>query len=138
MHSYKRCTDMKLANALPRKSEEEVHKLKRLLKGACISSLDKNDGKLHVCCTMFYKSAMDKVFDRDDLKSYEEIKITKPEEFLAKHKKGEISKTYKCDQTTDTMHEQEQHLMSTWEWFYHHKKWGHITPFDDSGGIGDA
>ena len=40
-------------------TEEEVQKLKRLLKGACISPLDKNDGKLHVCCPMLYKMAMD-------------------------------------------------------------------------------
>ena len=79
-------------------TEEEVHKLKRLLKGACISPLDKNDGKLHVCCPMLYKMAMDKVFDREDLKSYEVIQIQNEKEFLKAHKKGNISDSYHTKQ----------------------------------------
>ena len=70
-------------------TEIEVKKLKQLLDGACISPLDKNDGKLHVCCPMFYKMAMDKVFDREDLKSYEEIKVSTSERFFSEYMRAQ-------------------------------------------------
>ena len=119
-------------------TEMEVKKLKKLLDGACISPLDKNDGKLHVCCPMFYKMAMDKVFDREDLKSYEEIKIGTSEHFFSEYKKGNISDKYKTVHSKLNLQQQERELMDIWEWFYHHKKWGHITPFNNRGGLGDA
>ena len=79
-----------------------------------------------------------KVFDREDLKSYEVIQINSEEEFLKIHKKCNISDSYKTHGSHATMEQQEKDLISMWEWFYHHKKWGHITPFNDKGGIGDA
>ena len=48
-------------------TELEVSNMRKLLRGACISPLDRNDGKLHVCCPCLYKLAMDKVFDVEDL-----------------------------------------------------------------------
>ena len=89
--------------------------------GLRISPLDKNDGKLHVCCPMFYKMAMDKVFDREDLKSYEEIKIGTSEHFFSEYKKGNISDKYKTVHSKLNLQQQERELMDIWEWFYHHK-----------------
>ena len=87
---------------------------------------------------MFYKMAMDKVFDREDPKSYEEITVSTSERFFSEYKKGNISEKYKTTHSELNLQQQEQELMEIWEWFYHHKKWSHITPFDNRGGLGDA
>ena len=61
--------------------ERDVVRMRKDLKGACISKLDRNAGKLHICCPKVYSDATNKVFDIDNSDAYEILQPKRFDEF---------------------------------------------------------
>ena len=85
----------------------------------CISTLDKNDGQLHVCCPKIYDTIMEKTFDCDTIEHYEEIF---PRKFDAKFARGNLHKFGNIYGTKDAEAGGEEDILKYWEWFYHKNK----------------
>ena len=112
-----------------------VKKLKQLLGDMCISTLDKNDGQLHVCCPKIHDTIMEKTFDCDTIEHYEEIF---PRKFDAKFARGNLHKFGNIYSAKDAEAGGEEDILKYWEWFYYKNKWNKIAPFNERGGIGDS
>ena len=118
---------------------EEVWKMRKDFKGACISKLDRNAGKLHVCCPIVYNRAMRKVFNLEESESYEKLQIKTFTQFQVQHSdtnKGKLSEQYKY-KNKDT-EGTEQDLIDIWEWHYNKSGWAKIAPFNRKGKLGNA
>ena len=117
--------------------EKDVTRMAKDLRGACITRLDRNAGKLHVCCPVVYMQAPEKVFDMQNNDAYE---VLKPKTFTDFQKGGKInlrnvemlSERYRDGKGS------EHDLIKIWGQYYHEKGWAKIAPFNHNGRLGNA
>jgi len=117
---------------------KEVMRLKSDLKGLVTGPLDKNIGKLVVCCPCLYKECMDQIYDLNTATHYQQVYPTLFTK-KANNKTNEdiINHIATSDKPTKQKESgSEKDILRHWELFYKRKGWDKITPYNSKGKLG--
>ena len=130
-------TLFKSENLMSTVSMKEMTNMKRLLRGLCVSTIDKNAGQLHCCCPALYKEVMDKTFDTTKVEHYESV-LPKlfSEEYANNHEK-QLQNIYKGEPLEEEIGGEED-IIQYWKWLYYKNRWNTIAPFNEGGKIGNS
>ena len=119
----------------------EVSELKKLLHGLAVSPLDKNDGRLIVCCPLTYKKVMDMTFDTTAHAHYEERVPVAYHKKVPQLTNDQILDSATCAPPTQQQDPQpvgtdQDILLVHWQLYYKRMGWDKIAPYNPKGSLG--